>query len=106
MTRHRFDPLSFIFGALFVAVAAVGLIDRQLVTVTDLRWVAPGLLVALGALLLVLSGRRTGSDGDGAAVAESRDTVDTSPDVDPDLTTTASRYARSETAVEGDDPER
>lgn len=89
MTRHRFDPLSFIFGALFVVVAAVGLIDRELLTVGDLRWIAPGLLVATGALLLVLSGRRTGGSPEPVGT--------TSDQVEPD---------RDAVAVEGDDPER
>ncbi len=88
MTRHPFDPLSFIFGALFVVVAAVGLIDRELLTISDLRWIAPGLLVATGALLLVLSGRRSGS---------TEPVTTTSDPVEPD---------RDAAAVEGDDPER
>lgn len=88
MTRHRFDPLSFIFGALFVMVAAVGLIDRELLSVSDLRWIAPGLLVATGALLLVLSGRRSGSAGPVGA---------TTHEVEPD---------HDHVPVEGGDPER
>ena len=95
MTRHRFDPLSFIFGALFVAVAAIGLIDRELVAIADLRWIAPGLLVAAGALLLVLSARRAGThDGGGAdstAGPEHRATSDLDEGV---------------AAVEGEVPER
>lgn len=64
MTRHRFDPLSFVFGATFVVIAAIGLIDRALLSPTDLRWIAPGALVVVGALLLALSARHGAARAD------------------------------------------
>jgi hypothetical protein len=119
MTRHRFDPLSFIFGALFVIVAAVGLIDRELLTVADLRWIAPGLLVAAGALLLVLSGRRTGSDRDaGSAIGDGADGGDAgrdgpddnggqvTPDDEPDTVAATLRSPQDAAPVEGGESER
>lgn len=103
MTRHRFDPLSFVFGAVFVAVAAIGLIDRDLLTFTDLRWIAPALLVLLGALLLVLSGRTGGRDRDDGRTSES--------DADGPAAKTATTPDRDDraavdAAVEGDAEER
>ena len=61
MQRHRFDPLSFIFGLLFVAVAGVALIGADVLALRDLTWIAPSLLVIAGAALL-LSSARSGSD--------------------------------------------
>ena len=61
MRRHRFDPLSFIFGVLFLAVAAVALIGTEVLALRDLTWIAPSLLVIAGAALL-LSSARNGSD--------------------------------------------
>lgn len=75
MQRHRFDPLAFIFGLLFVAVAGVALIGADVLVLRDLTWIAPSLLVIAGAALL-LSSARSGSD----------DTPDDSPDDTPDDT--------------------
>ena len=61
MQRHRFDPLAFIFGLLFVAVAGVALIGADVLVLRDLTWIAPSLLVIAGAALL-LSSARSGSD--------------------------------------------
>lgn len=92
MTMHRFDPLSFVFGVVFVAVAIVGLIAPELLSFTDLRWIAPGALVVLGALLLALSGRsradtpddrRADDVGSAAAVAGSGPRA-TGPDASTD----------------------
>jgi hypothetical protein len=55
--RHPFDPLSFIFGLLFVIVAVLGLTDLVELTWLDLRWIAPAVLVALGLVLVVTAGR-------------------------------------------------
>ncbi len=60
MERHRFDPLSFIFGLLFVGVAGVALLSPELIALRDLRWVAPALLVVAGAVLLLSTARRDG----------------------------------------------
>lgn len=62
MQRHRFDPLSFIFGLLFVAIAGVALIDADLLAFGDLAWVAPALLVVAGGALLLSSAGRRGTD--------------------------------------------
>lgn len=58
MKPHRVDVLSLVFGLIFVAMAAVGLSDRLTVTWSDLRWVVPAGLVAIGLALLITSARR------------------------------------------------
>lgn len=62
MERHRFDALSFIFGALFVTVAGIALAGPDLIALRDLRWVAPGLLVLAGAVLLLSTARGESPD--------------------------------------------
>jgi multisubunit Na+/H+ antiporter MnhG subunit len=47
---HRFDPISFVFGLAFVAVATVALFDLP----SDYRrWVIPVALVGLGVGIAV-----------------------------------------------------
>jgi cytochrome c biogenesis protein CcdA len=55
--RHPFDPLSFVFGLLFVLIGLLGLTDVVELTWFDLRWIAPAVLVVLGLLLVVTAGR-------------------------------------------------
>jgi hypothetical protein len=68
MTRHRFDPFSFLVGAIAVAVAVLAVARPVALTAGDLRLVGPMVLVALGVALLTGSGRdrprRRGPDGD------------------------------------------
>ena len=53
MRRHAFDPLSFTFGALFLAVAAAGLTGPWSLRDLDLVWLGPVVLVFLGAVVLL-----------------------------------------------------
>jgi len=62
MPRHRFDPLSFIFGLLFVAVAGVALVGGDLIVINDLAWIAPAVLVVAGAVLLLSTAGRDSSE--------------------------------------------
>lgn len=56
MKRHRFDPVSFVFGAFFLVVAVLALFSEvRLVDVIRIGW--PVLLVALG-LGILFSARR------------------------------------------------
>lgn len=55
MQRHRFDLLSAIFGILFIGAALVVLISGEGVLDWDSRWVWPGVILAVG-LVLVASG--------------------------------------------------
>ena len=58
MARHERDVLSLMGGLLLVLVAAVFLVDDTTGLSVDGRWVAPGLLVAVGVAGLVASLRR------------------------------------------------
>lgn len=55
MQRHRFDLLSAIFGILFIGAALVVLISGEGVLDWDSRWVWPGVILAVG-LVMVASG--------------------------------------------------
>jgi hypothetical protein len=57
VTRHRFDPFSFLVGAVAIAVAALVLIGDVSVRLVDLRVIGPVVVLAIGAALL-LGGRR------------------------------------------------
>lgn len=61
MTRHRFDPLSFVFGLVFVAIAVAGLTGPWPLRPVDLAWAGPGALILLGVVVL-LSGARRGEE--------------------------------------------
>lgn len=65
MERHPFDPLSFVFGLLFVALALLGLTELVTLTWFDLRWIGPIVLVVLGLVLVLTTGRdRNAGSGD------------------------------------------
>jgi hypothetical protein len=59
MTRHRFDPFSFVAGLLFVSLALFFLGGVR--TPADLRaaWLWPVFILAPGALLVLYGVRRT-----------------------------------------------
>ncbi len=59
MPRHERDVLSLMGGLLLVLVAALYLLDDTTGLSLDGRWVAPGLLVAVGVAGLAGSLRRT-----------------------------------------------
>ena len=58
MRRHRFDPLSFVFGAAFIAVSVMFAFGNFVLNGANLRWLGAGFLLALGVALLFTSGRR------------------------------------------------
>lgn len=58
MSRHERDVLSLMGGLLLVLLAAVFLLDDTTGLSVDGRWVAPALLVAVGAAGLAGSLRR------------------------------------------------
>jgi hypothetical protein len=64
---RRPDPLTLVIGLIFTALAAVGLTDRVQLSVADLRWLGPTLLVALGVMLVATAAggrpRRSGPAG-------------------------------------------
>lgn len=66
--RHPLDAVSLIAGALFVAVAALGLSDQ--LTELDpgmLSWVLPAALVLVGLVVLLQGLRDRGAEGDAPA---------------------------------------
>lgn len=52
MYRHRFDIISFIFGALFVALALIAPVGEWLPDNFG-RWIVPGAVLLLGVGLAV-----------------------------------------------------
>jgi len=58
MTRHPLDVLSLVFGILFVVIATIGLVDAVTISLGDLRWLLPTLLIVVGGVLLVTGGTR------------------------------------------------
>lgn len=102
MTRHRFDPFSFLVGAVAVTVAALVLTGGLDLRTVDLRVVGPVVVLAAGIALL-LGGRRSreevgepsspstsvADDAEVAAVAGDVDATDADlpdadlPDADP-----------------------
>lgn len=57
MTRHRFDPFSFIAGGIAVSVAVAVLIGEVSIRLLDLRIAGPVLVLLLGLALLLGGGR-------------------------------------------------
>ena len=55
MRRHRFDPVSLLFGGLFVLVALVFLLGDPDLTSVRLQWVWPMGVIVLGGLIILLA---------------------------------------------------
>jgi hypothetical protein len=51
--RHRFDALSFVFGALFLAASAVLSADTFNLKGDVITWIGAGVLLLIGAVLLL-----------------------------------------------------
>lgn len=51
MRRHRFDGLSFVFGALFVVIGGLVVTGQSERLLT--AWLLPAITIGLGVLLLV-----------------------------------------------------
>lgn len=66
MTRHRFDPFSFIAGAIAASIAVAVLLGQVSVRLLDLRIAGPVLLLLLGLALLLGGGRDRTSAEDAA----------------------------------------
>ena len=56
--RHRFDPVSLVFGLVLIAVAATVLVVGDF----HVRWMLPGMLIALGTAGLAGTLLRQSSD--------------------------------------------
>ncbi len=114
MTR-RFDPLALVAGLVFIAIAVVGLTDRIQLSIDDVRWIAPILLVLFGILLLVTAAdgnRRSDDAGDDRATVREPASVgggahssDEVPDTQPaDVGADAPDAATPDAPPDGSDP--
>jgi hypothetical protein len=70
MRRHRFDPVSLLFGGLFVLVATVFLLGNPDLTSVRLQWVWPMGVIVLGGLIILLALAR-GRGGEDEITSES-----------------------------------
>jgi hypothetical protein len=68
MQQHRFDPISFVFGLLFVSLAALFALPIEPWDVffggIELGWLWPLVIIAAGVALLAPSFRQWRKDGD------------------------------------------
>jgi hypothetical protein len=55
MKRHAFDALSFVIGITFVAMAGAFSFSNLDLDVGALKWIAAGVLLALGTAMLITS---------------------------------------------------
>lgn len=62
MKSHKFDALSFVFGITFVAMAGAFSFSNLDLDVGGLKWVAAGVLLAVGTVMLITSKAGTRSD--------------------------------------------
>jgi hypothetical protein len=53
MKGHRFDPISFTFGIVFLGLAIALSIDNIDIGAPSLRWIAAATLVVLGLVMLL-----------------------------------------------------
>ncbi len=67
MHRHRFDPISFVFGLLFLALSVLFVVPAEPWHIyfdrLTLGWLWPLLVIAAGLALLVPAVRRAPGDG-------------------------------------------
>lgn len=64
MERHRTDPLSLLFGALFAAVGLAVLLGWSPVLPVGLHWLGPTAVVLVGLWLLAAARGRSERAGD------------------------------------------
>lgn len=58
MKRHAFDPLSFVFGLLFLAVGLPLLFSDSGLKALEGRWVFPAFLIVAGGIVLTSARQR------------------------------------------------
>ncbi len=76
MERHPLDLISLTAGLVFSAAGFIALTDLLRLSVEDLRWIGPTLLILFGVVLVATSASRR---RDGAATADEVEAGDTSP---------------------------
>lgn len=70
MRRHDLDPVSLVFGLLFVLAALTLALDAPWLAALRLRWVLPALGIVLGVALLGSALRRDEEAGMGSQADE------------------------------------
>lgn len=78
MERHPLDLVSLTAGLIFTAAAAIGLSGALTLTLGDLRWIGPVLLVVFGIVLVATSVSRRG-DGQTSNPTEPERTAVSAP---------------------------
>ena len=84
MQKHRLDPLSLVFGAIFAALGGLFLFARTDVADLHLKWIWPLPLIVLGALIIALSVREGRPAREPAEPAGSLDRTELLDDRDRD----------------------
>ena len=81
MRRHELDLVSLIAGVLFCLVSTGLLVSVAADSQLNARWLAPTLLVGLGAVGLAgaLGGRRSGPDGSAVSAEQPPDSSGDGP---------------------------
>ena len=59
MKRHALDPVSLVFGLLLAGLGVAFLVARIDIANSNLRWVWPVALLALGGLMVALGAHRS-----------------------------------------------
>jgi hypothetical protein len=63
MQRHRFDPVSFVFGLIFVGFAATAAFADEDIEFLEARWIWPAVLIVAGLFIVGFSlGRKPQTD--------------------------------------------
>ncbi len=58
MKQHRFDPLAFVFGLLFLGVGLPLLFSESGLAAFEGRWLFPAFLIVAGGVMLATTRRR------------------------------------------------
>ena len=64
MKRHAFDPLSFVFGLLFVGVSLPLLYSDSYFSLLKGTWIFPALLIFAGVVVLISANASSSSNDD------------------------------------------
>jgi hypothetical protein len=70
--RHKFDPLSLLFGALFAAVGLLLIAGAGMQLVTG-SWIAPAAAIIFGIVLLIAAPRAARPDAGETSDVEAED---------------------------------
>jgi hypothetical protein len=89
MRRHALDAISFVFGLIFLAVAALGMAGELALSGRELEWAGAGVLLVVG-LVLLLGARSNRERGATPAEVPQERRADVPEDAEPDVPEDAS----------------